>query len=563
MRKWQTWLVRLLCAALALFTVMALGACMIGGKDSYTEPPASSASSITPTTDVPHKPQVPSEPQTLHRVAYVPIDNRPVNKERVEYLAESVGIELLMPQEELYRTALDNMEPNTDGSTTGNREALLQWLLETDRVCDHFIISLDQMTSGGLVSSRWLSNTDLSLEYAIIDAILALSQSNTVYVFDTVMRLASTVDYQGYGLQEYNAFRAYGRVERKLLEKEELTIENIVAGYAYDKNGNRIAIDVSEEARVSYHASRERKLKIIDYLLQSTKGKIDFLYIGVDDSSPQNTVQTNEIHYIKFLMGSRGALSAATDELGLCCLARMASDFYGAAKVSLSYFGPGKDQPADGYDIGTLDESAKTHLSALSGIQVEADREALQVLFLTYGSKNVHREELLQQLKANQRRQIPTAVIDVSEAPEILAELLIGDEEVNLCRLLGYSSWNTAANAMGIALSQSVARYAYLCSVESSTAQADVGFLKAMTFAYIKDISYKCFSSSLEDLENGSSPCSVQKVIARINNGSIITSLKDYKTLSCGEVEVSNFCYPWNRTFEMTFCINIYEKEGK
>ena len=562
MRSQQTWPVRLLCAVLSLFTVVALGACMTWGKDPHTEPSALSTS-ITPTTNVPQKPQVPNEDTAFHRVAYIPIDNRPVNRERVAYLAESIGVELLMPCEELYRTALDNMEPNADGSTTGNREALLQWLLETDKVCDHFIISLDQMTSGGLVSSRWLSNTDLNLEYAMVDAILTLSQNNTVYVFDTVMRLASTVDYQGYGLQEYNAFRAYGRVERKLLEKEELTIENIAAGYAYDQNDNRIAIDVSKEAVTSYHASRERKLRIIDYLLRSQKGKIDFLYIGVDDSSPQNTVQTNEIHYIQSLMGSRGTLSAATDELGLCCLARMASDFYGAAKVNLTYFGPGKDQPADGYDIGTLDENARMHLSALSVLPTEADREALQVLFLTYGSKNVHREELLQQLKANQSGQIPTAVIDVSEAPEILAELLIGDEEIDLCRLLGYSSWNTAANAMGIALSQSVARYAYLHSVETSSTQADAGFLKSMTFAYIKDISYKCFSNSLEDLVGSTSVCSAQKVIARINDGSVITSLKDYKVLSCCEVEVSDFRYPWNRTFEMTFCINIREKEGK
>ena len=84
-----------------------------------------------------------------------------------------------------------------------------------------------------------------------------------------------------------------------------------------------------------------------------------------------------------------------------------------------------------------------------------------------------------------------------------------------------------------------------------------------MTFAYVKDISYKCFSNNLEDLANDSSPCSVQKVIARINNGSIITSFKNFQTLSHGDVEVSDFRYPWSRTFEMTFCIKIYEKEGK
>lgn len=562
MRKKRLWFTRVLCAVLCFSLIAVLGSCF-GRAENFNTEVHESTTNEEKTTDLPPASQVPSENPTLHRVAYIPIDNRPVNKERVEYLAQSVGIELLMPREELYRTALDNMDPNSDGFTIGNREALRAWLLETDKVCDYFIISLDQMTSGGLVSSRWLSNTDLSFEYEIIDTILALCQNNTVYVFDTVMRLASTVGYQGYQLEEYNALRAYGRVERKLLAQEALTLENIVSGYAYASNGNLIDIELPEEARASYHASRERKLKIADYFLRLSGDATDFIYIGVDDSSPQNTIQTNEIQYIKALMGERGALSAATDELGLCCLARMASEFYGEVAVNVSYFGPGKDQPADGYDIGTLDESVQVHLSALSATQKEKGEEALQVLFLTYGSTNSHREELMEKLKENQKEHISTAVVDVSEQPQIFAEMLIGDDEIDLCQLLGYSSWNTAANAVGIALSQSVARYAYLRFAECSTVQANVGFLKSMTFSYIKDISYKCFCNSIEEMMHDTSPCAVDKVLERINNGSLITALNPYAVSSHEDVQVSGFRYPWNRQFEMSFDIKISAETGK
>ncbi len=562
MRQTRSWFIRLLCAMLCFLVTAMLCACILQDEDSNTEP-NTTHTSIEKTTSLPLPPQVPSGGATLQRVAYIPIDNRPVNQERVQYLAESVGIELLMPQEELYRTALDNMETNTDGSTMGNREALCEWLLETDKVCDHFIISLDQMTSGGLVSSRWLFNTDLSFEYEIVDTILSLCQTNTVYVFDTVMRLASTVGYQNYHSEEYNAFRTYGRVERKLLEGEALTLENIVAGYSYDQNDELVSIDVAEEARASYHASRERKLKIADYFLRSAGDAVDFIYIGVDDSSPQNTIQTNEIRYIEALMGERGVLSAATDELGLCCLSRMAAHFYGRADVNLSYFGPGKDQPADGYDIGTLNESVQSHLRALSATQKEQSNDVLQVLFLTYGSTNAHREDLLQQLKKNQQERIPTVLVDVSDQPKILAEMLLDDNEIDLCQLLGYSSWNTAANAIGIALSQSTARYAYLHFVERSTEQANIGFLKAMTFAYVKDISYKCFDNTIEGLMENLSACSLERVIERMNNGVLIASLKEYAASPHGKVSVSNFCYPWNRTFEMTFSIEVSDESGK
>lgn len=131
-----------------------------------------------------------------------------------------------VPEEDLYRTALDNMEPNKDGSTIGNRKALLEWLREADKTCDYFIISLDQALSGGLVGSRWLSNTDLTFEYEIADEIIRLCKTNTVFLFDTVMRLASIANYQGYGLDDYNILRAYGQVARKTLYGDDLTIEN-------------------------------------------------------------------------------------------------------------------------------------------------------------------------------------------------------------------------------------------------------------------------------------------------------------------------------------------------
>ena len=502
------------------------------------------------TSDTPPK-------ESAYRVAYIPIDNRPVNQERVQYLAQSAGIELLMPKEDLYRTALDNMEPNSDGSTVGNREQLCEWLLEADKTCDHFIISLDQMTSGGLVGSRWLSNTDLSFEYGVIDTILGLCNDNTVYLFDTVMRLASTVGYQGYQIEEYNAFRAYGMAERSLLVENELTIERIIEGYPYAPNGELVATEVSETMLERYHAARARKLKIADYALRNGRDKVDFFYVGVDDSTPQNTIQTNEIQYIKSLMGDRGVLGAATDELGMCCLARMVSKFYVETPVEVTYFGDGANKPSDGFDIGTLEESIQTHLTALCAGEKQNGNNALQVLCLTRGCDETDRNALLLQAKDLQAKHIPAVIIDVSENSGDLGERLMKDTAVDVCRLFGYSCWNTSANAIGIALSQGVARYAYLQGVGSSTEKANEGFLKSIAFAYIKDLSYKRFHPAIDGLLAEQYPCSVSKVLERINAGRIVTGLTDFTVETHGEVEAFDFRYPWNRTFEMTFRMEI------
>ena len=103
----------------------------------------------------------------------------------------------------------------------------------------------------------------------------------------------------------------------------------------------------------------------------------------------------------------------------------------------------------------------------------------------------------------------------------------------------------------------------FLRFAECSTAQANVGFLKSMTFSYIKDISYKCFCNSIEEMMHDISSCAVDKVLERINNGLVITSFKPYAASSHGDVRVSDFRYPWNRQFEMNFDIKISAKTGK
>ncbi|MFR3921155.1 MAG: DUF4127 family protein [Dysosmobacter welbionis] len=52
-------------------------------------------------------------------IAYVPLDDRPDNAERVVYLAESLGYELAMPERDLYRTRLDGQPRMRTGPSTG------------------------------------------------------------------------------------------------------------------------------------------------------------------------------------------------------------------------------------------------------------------------------------------------------------------------------------------------------------------------------------------------------------------------------------------------------------
>ena len=77
-------------------------------------------------------------------IAYVPLDDRPDNMERVEYLAASLGYQLAMPEPDLYRTRLDGQPKNENGTQCGDPWRLAQWVLAQEEAgCDRYILSLD------------------------------------------------------------------------------------------------------------------------------------------------------------------------------------------------------------------------------------------------------------------------------------------------------------------------------------------------------------------------------------------------------------------------------------
>lgn len=490
------------------------------------------------------------------QVAYIPIDNRPVNYDRVKMLAKSVGFELLMPEEDTFRTALDNMKPNKNGSTYGDREKLLNWLKETDKTCDYFVLSLDQLLSGGLVASRWLDNTDLTFEFEVADYIINLAKNNTVVLFDTVMRLASTVNYQGYQMPEYNNLRSYGSVARLTLTGSELTVDNIIAGYKYGENGKKISTPLSDKAVDKYLASRTRKLKIIDYILSKSLEDLEYCYIGVDDSSTTTNIQTNEINLISNKLGDNGVIYAGTDELGLMGITRIVTKLYGSPKVGVTYFGNSKDQIADEFDFASLEYEINNHIKSLGCTVVDGGKGDVEVLVITKNSGNDQAIKLVDKAFELVENKKPVIIIDPNSKNADFLQKQLLTREFPLSMLLGYSNWNTAANAMGIALSNGISRYTYLANCSNITRQSHRGFLEASTFGFLKDISYKYYGFSIEN-PGVSAYGSYAYIVKQINGSEMITSLSPYTVSKHETVSVSNFRYPWERTFEMTFDVKV------
>ena len=220
-------------------------------------------------------------------IAYVPLDDRPDNVERVVYLAESLGYRLVMPEEVLYRTALDGQPKNFDSLQRGEPWSLYTWVLDQEAAgCDRYILSLDQLHSGGLVSSRSMTGDEIPIPGGgttsateLMDSLLsalARDENNVVWLLDSVMRLAPTVGYEGGTLEDYDALRAYGAEPRPELDGSGFTVENIEADYRRSGSGEPLdpaAFGLTEARVDEYLAARSRKLRLSDRMLETEIGR--------------------------------------------------------------------------------------------------------------------------------------------------------------------------------------------------------------------------------------------------------------------------------------------------
>ena len=556
----------------------------------------------------------PSASEPGKTIAYVPLDDRPDNVERVVYLAESMGYALNMPETVLYRSALDHQPKNFDSLQRGEPWSLYTWVLQQEAAgCDRYILSLDQLHSGGLVSSRSLTGDELELpgggtasaSQLVEDLLakLAEDEHNVVWLLDSVMRLAPTVGYEGGTLEEYNALRAYGAEPRETLEGwEALTLSNVCAGYRYGADGEPLAEPegFGPELVEDYLAARERKLGLSDEVqrILAQPGYENFrLLIGIDDSSLEDCIQKNEIAFLRRGLrtkkGEEGKqqidwLLSGVDDLAFKAVTRMYLDETGwvGHSVNVQFFGNTEDRPACEYDFQPLSKIVNEHVQFFDLLYGRAAE--LHVLVLTQPEdetlKKTYVNQLLQALEDQQKYQQPTILIDASNGTYGTSVYETLTKKAELGYLLAYSGMLDMAIVTGTALSHGVARYAVLKN-GGGTDACDRAWARTLADSILKDFCYKGVVRNellgyirndlggdpnnfwapdldredlLQRLEEGMKK-ETSAAIKNLERSRLITSLEPYAEKNWGGIALENYRFPWDRAFEIGMDIRLGE----
>lgn len=421
---------------------------------------------------------------TNKKIMVIPLDDRPINTTTVEKIALSSGIEVVMPPYELFATSLQKNKKG-EGSSSGNRKAINEWIVKHSEEVDGFIISLDQLHSGGLVESRNVySKYPLEESIKLLDVIYKLKEqypNKPLYVFDTVLRIATNTNYEGLTVHDYAMFRTYGQIERKKLTSP--SVDEIIESYTLDKNGKEIPskgtnndgsqYEIKEGLLNSYLKTRARKLKLNEAALKLI-GVADYVVFGVDDSSPLNTIQSNEINYLaNQLQGlkDQALILSDADAIEITLLSKMTKQFYDLDSIQfhIEYFGKNGDQIKEDYHFEkNLSKLIESQMNIVDG-KLTNNRKNADVSILVLSPQSDEYMDLINQFNENIKHDIPTAIIDLYDvtANDYLFNELIKDESMS--KLIGYSSWNTAGNRIGIVIGAVSARINYLKNETNET----------------------------------------------------------------------------------------------
>ena len=558
-------------------------------------------------------------------IVYIPLDDRPLNLRRVQQLADSMDLQLILPDTDLYATKLDGQPKNANGTQSGDRGALMAWLMEQAEQYDTFIISLDQLLSGGLMNSRCmmemepvtLPNGKVMTEYDIIDYIGELANTKHVYVIDSVLRLAMSSGFGGYGLHAYSLTRSYGMKARPTLTGWKLTLENVIKNYPncideQDADSSIFATDDAEMEAISvigleaalkaesrtaavtqtsddeiiahYLKIRERKLRLVDYALRHLAFNDNIEYVlGVDDSSDGNNIHTNEIAYVERIAGNRITILSALDGIAQMILSKHygeKTDTQGTT-LGVKYYGIEADWVPT-YNYMTVSELLDSTVSYIDA-QITEDEGDISLLMVASTSDSEHNRavfsQLIDQINANEQNNVPTILMDfTSNDRSVLHSMLI--ESVHLGYLLSYSGCNDGVIQVPIALSYGVSRYRSLSqNISEEARRAQVG---AMVTALLKEyykadgvlaqtsrqldlLGVNCNNFATDDLEKLASYSKILddnmkadtvELLDNVCHSNSIVSLSPFTTAAISGVEIPRYNFPWNRTFEIDFEVN-------
>lgn len=519
------------------------------------------------------------------RLLVVPLDNRPANTYYPKMVGQAGGVEIILPPAHL-------IHHQTSFSTLNQ---LSNWILENSDDVDGFIIAADMITDGGLVNSRSSQQTmDAALkQLEIIKTLKEKHPTKPLYVYDTIQRLAPTVLHDG-NLEKYNLIRNWAITYDEVTNLNKTNLQPRL---------NQLEAKIGASLIEEYMQIRARNNLINDTLIDWTKqGYIDFLILGQDDASLTGLHRKEQESLIQkintYNVQHKVNVFDGADEIDVILISRFLStlkNYQTSFKIHyLGVHGAAWTSPFDHYPLQT---NIEKHVIAAGGIIASPFQQADVELYVNtpdtfeknsdYFDKNEVPQaisEMNQQI-ANGKHVVFIDVEKVNQANPAYGDAIIND--IGITNLLSYSSFNTAGNAVGMAIGHANSRFLYLEKGPNTPEMDELAAKGHVEFLLNSIASDHIYRNKIEPKTQwyvryiGSNAWDVGQHKAAVLNftkeqfykefdllhekvkKSVVFLSKKPESVSTAEIEsfaIQKIDLPWNRLFEVEFDIEVNVK---
>lgn len=441
------------------------------------------------------------------KIAFVPIDNRPVCYTLPKLIAEiDSDIDFFIPP----RKYLGDL------SKIADINGLFDWLLSLPAV-DAMVLSLDTLAYGGLIPSRRCPESFEEIKKRIDTLREILEGKNCkVYAFSSIMRISNN----NYNEEEKDYWADWGK---KIFEYSYNTHK-----FGYD---NCIEKVIPSEILDDYIETRRRNFEINKiYFEWQQQGLFDTLIFSKDDCAEYGfNVQEAQI------LEKMGAyVKTGADEIPLSLLSRAVE---GEVKICPIFIEPKYKDLISNYEDISIESSVYSQID-LAGCSV-CDEDSADILLYVNNFRN-NQGEIVMNIATDefegefQTPDVPYMIADVRFANgadnNFIHELFKNKIDDKI--FYGYSGWNTSANTLGSLICG--AKIKFLAKKYNK-----IAFKKLQITRLLDDWAYQA---------------NVRQVLSSPDKKELALDMKSFEKIVEGildtEVKVT-YDYPWDRLFEV------------
>lgn len=446
------------------------------------------------------------------KLAFVPIDNRPVCYTLPKLLAEiDESIEFYIPD----RKYLGGLKQEADINH------LFEWLITLPKL-DAIILSLDTLAYGGLIPSRRCPETFEQIKERIetLKEILE-GKDAKIYAFSSIMRISNN----NYNEEEKEYWSKWGKK---------------IFAYSYHTHeGNRescITNLIPSEILDDYIETRRRNFEINKIYLQWQKeGLFETLIFSKDDCAEYGfNVQEAQV------LEKMGAYTkTGADEIPLSLLSRA---IQGEMKICPKFLEPESKNLISNYEDVSIEKSVLGQIE-LAGCKITDEENSDIILYINNFKNNqgeivmkVGTESFSKTLTTPNK---PYMIADVRFANgadnNFVKELF--KNKINDENFYGFSAWNTSANSLGSLICGAKIKF-------FAKKYNEKAFKKLQITRFLDDWAYQA---------------NVRQQLEKPNIEKTTELMKDFEKILEKVLNTNiavNYKFPWERLFEVEVDFN-------